>query len=276
MAATGRNVRREPDGKLKLRQNGTQVLRVAPDRARDPPHRVAAGSYAHPVSVPSPRVLLVEDEEALRLAVRTALVGDGYEVHDIADGIQIRTAVGAFRPDLAVLDVRLLQGPSGLSLARMIRESETELPIIFVTAADSTDDRLAGFDAGADDYLVKPFAMAELLARVKALLRRSGKLVSETWQVGDIVVDERSRSASRAGSELDLTRTEFDLLVALGRHPDRVQSKTQLLTTVWGFSDYDVNLVEVHVSALRRKLEQHGPRVINTVRGAGYRLRPTS
>jgi two-component system, OmpR family, response regulator len=196
-------------------------------------------------------------------------------VHDLADGTQIRNAVGAFRPDLAILDVRLLQGPSGLSLARMIRESETELPIIFVTAADSTDDRLAGFDAGADDYLIKPFAMAELLARVKALLRRSGKLVSETWQVGDIVVDERSRSASRGGSELDLTRTEFDLLVALGRHPDRVQSKTQLLTTVWGFSDFDVNLVEVHVSALRRKLEQHGPRVINTVRGAGYRFRPS-
>ncbi|MEX1162527.1 MAG: response regulator transcription factor [Nitriliruptor sp.] len=116
--------------------------------------------------------------------------------------------------------------------------------------------------------------MAELLARVQALLRRAGKLVSDVWQVGDIVVDEHRRRVHRAGTEVELTRTEFDLLVALGRTPDRVLSKTQLLSIVWGFSDQDVNVVEVHVSALRRKLERHGPRVISTVRGAGYRLRP--
>lgn len=222
----------------------------------------------------SPRVLLVEDDEALRLAVASALRDDGYTVQDAADGHVAPRLAAGFRPDLAVLDVRLGPGPSGLSLARTLRQDDAKLPIIFLTAADGTEDRLAGFDAGADDYIVKPFVMAELLARVRALLRRSGTLVSDTWQIGDVVVDEARRRVHRNGSELDLTRTEFDLLVALGRHPDRVLSKTQLLANVWGFADYDVNVVEVHVSALRRKLEQHGPRLITTVRGAGYRLRP--
>lgn len=222
----------------------------------------------------SPRVLLVEDDDALRLAVTSSLRTEGYEVHGVADGGRIREVAATFRPDLAVLDVRLGLGPSGLSLARILREVEDQLPIIFLTAAGSTDDRLAGFEAGADDYLVKPFVTAELLARVRALLRRSGKLVSDTWQVGDIVVDEERRRVHRAGVEVELTRTEFDLLVALARRPDRVLSKTQLLASVWGFGDQDVNVVEVHVSALRRKLEHHGPRVIATVRGAGYRLRP--
>jgi two-component system, OmpR family, response regulator len=222
----------------------------------------------------APRVLLIEDDAALRDAVRSSLRAEGYEVRAEEDGTSIRAVTTGFRPDLAVLDVRLPQGPSGLGVARMLRETD-ELPIIFLTAADGVQDRLAGFDAGGDDYLVKPFAMAELLARVRALLRRSGRLVSETWQVGDLIVDEAARQCSRAGQPLELTRTEFDLLVALGRHPDRVLTKTQLLASVWGFDAYDVNLVEVHVSALRRKLEAHGPRLIHTVRGSGYRLQPS-
>ena len=221
----------------------------------------------------TPRVLLVEDDAALLEAVDSALRGEGYQVHTLSDGMRAREEAGSFRPDLAVLDVRLPHGPSGLSIARVLREGD-ELPIIFLTAADSTEDRLAGFDAGGDDYLVKLFVMAELLARVRALLRRSGKLTSEVWQVGALVVDEATRRVHANGAMIDLTRTEFDLLVALGRLPDRVWSKTQLLAKVWGFDFYEVNVVEVYISALRRKLEEHVPRYIQTERGAGYRLCP--
>jgi two-component system, OmpR family, response regulator len=220
-----------------------------------------------------PRVLLVEDDAALRDAVGSALRGDGHALHVEPDGTRIHQAARQFQPDLALLDVRLPQGPSGLSIARILRDTDPDLPIIFLTAADTTDDRLAGFAAGADDYLVKPFAMAELLARVRALLRRAGKLTSEVWNVGDLVIDEADRTLHRNGATIELTRTEFDLLVELGRRPGRVLSKTQLLGSVWGFASHDPNVVEVHVSALRRKLEAHGPRLIQTVRGSGYRLR---
>ena len=221
-----------------------------------------------------PRILSVEDDASLRTAIASALRAEGYEVRAVEDGTDIRADVTSFRPDLAVLDVRLPQGPSGLSIARMLREDLPQLPIVFLTAADDVDDRLRGFEAGGDDYLSKPFVMAELLARVKALLRRSGALTSEAWNVGPIVVDEAARTVHVEGSEVDLTRTEFDLLVALGKQPGRVLSKTQLLSIVWGFDEFDPNLVEVHVSALRRKLEAHAPRMIQTIRGVGYALRP--
>ncbi|MCW2613494.1 MAG: two component transcriptional regulator, winged helix family [Frankiales bacterium] len=219
-----------------------------------------------------PRVLLVEDDLTIRLAVEVALRGERYEVHAEDDGRAVAQVAEAFRPDLAVLDVHLPAGPNGYEIAALLRRSST-LPLLFLTSADSTEDVLAGFRAGADDYLVKPFSMAELLARVDALLRRSGRLLSSSLQVGDVVVDPGARTVQRAGAPVELTRIEHDLLVLLTRHAGRVLSKTQLLTQVWGFDAYDSNLVEVHVSALRRKLEAHGPRIIHTVRGAGYVLR---
>ena len=148
-----------------------------------------------------------------------------------------------------------------------------EIPIVFVTAADAIDERLRGFEVGADDYIVKPFVASELLARVRAVLRRSGRLTSPTYQVFDLLVDEANRTASRSGHDLQLTKVEFDLLAVLSRTPGQVFSKAQLLSLVWGFDGYDNNLVEVHISALRRKLEANGGRLIHTERGEGYVLR---
>lgn len=218
------------------------------------------------------RVLVVEDDAPIRSALDVALRGEGYEVRAEADGSAIQEVAAEFRPDLAILDVRLPVGPDGYTLARLLRKT-SDLPLLFLTAADGLDDRLAGFEAGADDYLVKPFSMAELLARAQALLRRSGRLSSAVTRVADLVVDHGARTVVRGGESLELTRTEYELLLALAQHPGQVLSKVQLLTQVWGFDAYDTNVVEVHLSALRRKLEAHGPRLVHTVRGIGYVLR---
>lgn len=220
----------------------------------------------------SPRVLVVEDDPPIRSALDVALRSEGYVVRAEPDGTSLPQVVEQFVPDLAVLDVRLPAGPDGYAMAAILRRTSA-LPVLFLTAADTVEDRLAGFEAGGDDYLIKPFSMAELLARVQALLRRAGRLASSAWQVGDLVVDDGAHSVVRGGVRLELTRIEYDLLVMLMQHVGNVLSKTQLLIQVWGFDAYDLNLVEVHMSALRRKLETAGPRLIHTVRGAGYVLR---
>lgn len=220
----------------------------------------------------APRILVVEDDLTLRESLAVSFRDAGYQVQEAEDGAAALAALDRFRPDLAVLDVRLPSGPDGFEVARAIR-STSDLPIVFLTARGELDDRLAGFEAGGDDYLTKPFSTAELLVRVQALLRRSGRLESQAWQVADLVVDEAARTVVRDGHPIELTRTEFDLLIALGRSVGTVVSKPRLLAIVWGFESYDENLVEVHISALRRKLEAYGDRLLHTVRGVGYVLR---
>jgi DNA-binding response OmpR family regulator len=190
------------------------------------------------------------------------------------DGAEFAAQVAAFRPDVAVLDV-MLPTTSGLALAGHLRR-HTQAGIVFVTARDGVADRLSGFEVGADDYVVKPFVAAELVARVRAVLRRTGRLRSATVEVADVVIDEDAGEVLRGGCRISVTATELRLLGYLARQRGRVVSKTQILTQVWGYDAYDPNLVEAYVSTLRRKLEQHGPRVIHTVRGVGYRIGDTT
>lgn len=219
-----------------------------------------------------PRVLIVEDDAPIRSALEVALAGEGYRTRALQDGIGTEDVVDDFRPDLAILDVRFPRGPDGYEVARQVRRKR-DMAVLFLTASDELADRLQAFDAGADDHMSKPFSMAELLARVNALLRRSGRMTSSVLQFDDLVLDDAARTVIRRGNPVVLTETEYQLLSVLMMHPGQVLSKPQLLTRVWGFEAYEPNLVEVHMSALRRKLEVFGPRLVHTVRGAGYVLR---
>lgn len=219
------------------------------------------------------RVLVIDDEASVRRALEMAFRREGYDVRAEADGSGLHEVAQEFRPDVAVLDVRLPVGPDGYTMARMLREAD-DLPVLLLTAADSLENRLAAFEAGADDHVGKPFSTAEVLARTLALLRRTGRLPTTVLTVGDVVIDDGTHRVTRADAPVELTRTEYDLLSLLARHANQVLSKQQLLIKLWDFDACDPNLIEVHVSALRRKLEAHGTRVIHTVRSVGYVLRP--
>ncbi len=218
------------------------------------------------------RVLLVEDDPLIREVLAAALSGAGYIVHAEGDGSHVERAVTNFLPDIALLDVHLGDGVDGITVARRLR-AVRDLPFLFLTAAGGIDDILAGFEVGGDDYIVKPFVMDELLVRMQAVLRRWGRVGRSVLRVGDLAVDLGAHMAVRGDEALDLTHREFTLLATLAQHPGIVMSKLQLLTQVWGFEHYDLNLVEVQICALRRKVEEHGSRMIHTVRGVGYVLR---
>ncbi len=218
------------------------------------------------------RVLVVEDDAPVRHALEMAFRGEGYSVRAEPDGTSLQEVAEEFRPDVAVLDVRLPVGPDGYTMARMLRRSE-DMPVLLLTAADSLQDRLAAFEAGADDHVGKPFSTAEVLARTEALLRRAGRLATTMRKAGDLVIDGATHRVTRGESRIELTRIEYDLLSLLVRHHGEVLSKSRLLAQLWGFGGFDSNVIEVHISALRRKLEAHGPRLIHTVRSVGYVLR---
>jgi two-component system response regulator MprA len=219
------------------------------------------------------RVLVVDDDSAVRRSLSTALGRDGYEVVAAEGGNAALSQLAAASVDAIVLDVAMPE-PSGLEVCRRLRARGDRTPILMLTARDLIDDRVAGLDAGADDYLVKPFALAELRARLRALLRRNAAS-AEQLSHADLVLDLAAARVTRGGREVALTRTEYLLLELFLRNPGRVLSHSQIFQAVWGY-DFGLrsNNLWVYVSYLRTKLEAAGePRILHTVRGLGYVLR---
>ena len=218
--------------------------------------------------MPAESVLVVDDDTPIRRMLGRVLEAEGYEVETAADGGQALASVERSAPDLVVLDVAM-EGLDGLDVCRRIRGKGLALPILLLTARGEVADRVAGLDAGADDYLAKPFATDELLARVRALLRR-GKPVAEVLAFGDLTLDTASRDVRRAGRRISLSSREADLLALLLRNARRVVAREQAIAEVWG-GDVTANAVDRYVSNLRRKLGE--PALIETVRGVGFVLR---
>jgi len=220
-------------------------------------------------------ILVAEDDRRVRSCVVRALRLEGYEVVAVPDGGAALTAQRAHKPDLLVLDISM-PNADGLSVCRILRESGCDTPILMLTARHTVPDRVAGFDAGADDYLVKPFALEELIARVRARLRApsaaSDTAAGGPLRLGDLEVDPAGRQVHRAGRVVELSRTEFDLLELLVRNAGAVMSRSEIYEHVWGGAlDVASKTLDVYVGYLRRKTERHGlQRLIHTVRGVGY------
>lgn len=227
------------------------------------------------------RILVVDDDRAVRESLRRSLEFNGYQVELAADGQQALDSLGDQRPDAMVLDV-MMPKVDGLEVARKLRGTGDDLPILVLTAREAVSDRVAGLDAGADDYLPKPFALEELLARLRALLRRAippepGAEEPEPLRFSDLELNPATREVRRGSRLISLTRTEFALLELLMGHPKQVLTRSRLLEDVWGY-DFPTsgNALEVYIGYLRRKTEASGePRLIHTVRGVGYVLRET-
>ncbi|GAA2680642.1 MULTISPECIES: response regulator transcription factor [Actinosynnema] len=225
------------------------------------------------------RILVVDDDRAVRESLRRSLQFNGYQVDLAGDGQQALESVLSQRPDAMVLDV-MMPRLDGLEVCRRLRSTGDDLPILVLTARDAVSDRVSGLDAGADDYLPKPFALEELLARLRALLRRTASEVEETANLlrfADLELDPGTRDVRRGERPISLTRTEFALLELFLAHPKQVLTRGRILEDVWGY-DFPTsgNALEVYVGYLRRKTEAGGePRLLHTVRGVGYVLRET-
>jgi two-component system response regulator MprA len=226
------------------------------------------------------RILVVDDDRAVRESLRRSLSFNGYSVELAQDGQEALDRITSDRPDAVVLDV-MMPRMDGLQVCRHLRSTGDDLPILVLTARDSVSERVAGLDAGADDYLPKPFALEELLARMRALLRRTtpddNSADAAALTFADLSLDPVTREVTRGDRQISLTRTEFSLLEMLIANPRRVLTRSRILEEVWGF-DFPTsgNALEVYVGYLRRKTEAEGePRLIHTVRGVGYVLRET-
>jgi two-component system response regulator MprA len=221
------------------------------------------------------KILVVDDERAVRESLRRALELEGYEI-DLAEGGEeaLRRLASNAEPDAMILDV-LMPGVDGLEVCRRIRSEGSRLPVLMLTARVEVEDRVQGLDAGADDYLTKPFALDELKARLRALLRRTTDGTGETLRFADLELDPGTREVRRGGEPIDLTRTEFSLLELFLRNPRQVLTRSIIFERVWGYDfGYASNSLDVYIGYLRRKTESGGrPRLIHTVRGVGYALR---
>jgi two-component system, OmpR family, response regulator MprA len=223
------------------------------------------------------KILVVDDERAVRESLRRALELEGYEIELAADGREALERLEAeSHPDVLVLDV-LMPGVDGLEVCRRLRRAGSRLPVLMLTARDAVENRVAGLDAGADDYVTKPFALEELLARIRALLRRTTDAdgAGEKLRFADLELDPGTREVRRGGELVELTRTEFSLLELFMRNPRQVLTRSIIFERVWGYDfGYGSNSLDVYIGYLRRKTEAGGrPRLIHTVRGVGYALR---
>ncbi len=246
----------------------------------NPPYASTAGSqptprnrcHAHPVT--GARLLLVDDEDNLRSMLEAALRHSGFDVHPAANGRDAIDAVSTVKPDLVVLDV-MLPDLDGFDVVKRLRTSGDRTPVLFLTARDATEDRVRGLTLGGDDYLVKPFSLEELVARIEAILRRAGvdRAISDL-RCADLAMDDDAHVVTRGDTEVALSPTEYNLLRYLLVNQGRVVSKAQILDHVW---DYDFGgdggVVETYIGYLRRKLDRGEPRLIQTIRGVGYTLR---
>ncbi|MEV7430791.1 MULTISPECIES: response regulator transcription factor [unclassified Nocardioides] len=224
-----------------------------------------------------PRVLVVDDDRAVRESLRRSLEFNGYDVHLATDGAEALAAIGRAAPDVVVMDV-MMPRLDGIEATRALRAAGNDVPVLVLTARDAVGDRVEGLDAGADDYLTKPFALAELLARLRALLRRvvpADDAADEVLSFADLSMDVATREVRRGERLIELTRTEFTLLEMFLRRPRRVLERSFILEEVWGYDfPTTANSLEVYVGYLRRKTEAEGePRLIHTVRGVGYVLK---